>query len=73
MTAAVDAPDEDAVRKALRDARWALTHIFTTHSHFDHVAGQQALKRETNCTIYGPDKERADFPCVDIPVAEGES
>ena len=72
VTAAVDAPDEDAVRKALRDAGWALTHIFTTHSHFDHVAGHQALKRETNCTIYGPEKEARDIPCIDIPVAEGE-
>ncbi|MGA9546291.1 MAG: hydroxyacylglutathione hydrolase [Rhodomicrobium sp.] len=72
VTAAIDAPDEDAVRKALRDAGWALTHIFTTHSHFDHVAGHQALKRETNCTIYGPAKEARDIPCIDIPVAEGE-
>jgi hydroxyacylglutathione hydrolase len=71
-TAAVDAPDGDAVRAALRDAGWALTHIFTTHSHFDHVAGHQALKRETNCTIYGPEREARDIPCIDIPIKEGE-
>jgi hydroxyacylglutathione hydrolase len=72
VTAAVDTPDERAVREALRDAGWALTHIFTTHSHFDHVAGHQALKRETNCTIYGPEKEARDIPCIDIPIEEGE-
>ncbi len=72
VTAAVDAPDAHAVREELRDTGWALTHIFTTHHHFDHVAGHEALKRETNCTIYGPEKEARDIPCIDIPIEEGE-
>ena len=72
VTAAVDAPDEQAVRDELRRAGWALTHIFTTHYHFDHVAGHEGLKRETNCTIYGPEKEARDIPCIDIPIEEGE-
>jgi len=72
VTAAVDAPDEHAVRAELREAGWPLTHIFTTHYHFDHVAGHEGLKRETNCTIYGPEKEARDIPCIDIPIEEGE-
>ena len=72
VTAAIDAPDSRAVLAELREAKWALTHIFTTHSHFDHVAGHQALKRETNCTIYGPAVEARDIPCIDISIEEGE-
>jgi hydroxyacylglutathione hydrolase len=72
VTASIDAPDERAIREALSGAGWALTHIFTTHHHYDHVAGHEALKRETNCTIYGPGKEERDIPCIDIPIEEGE-
>lgn len=72
VTAAIDAPDAEAVRAELRKAGWTLTHIFTTHYHFDHVAGNEALKRETNCTIYGPGKEAHDIPAIDIPIEEGE-
>jgi hydroxyacylglutathione hydrolase len=72
VTASIDAPDAHAIREELSDAGWALTHIFTTHHHFDHVAGHEALKRETNCTIYGPGKEERDIPGIDIPIEEGE-
>ncbi len=72
VTAAVDAPDDNAIREELREAGWALTHIFTTHHHFDHVHGHESLKRETNCTIYGPGKEARDIPGIDIAIEEGE-
>ncbi len=72
VTASIDAPDERAIREELSGAGWALTHIFTTHHHFDHVAGHASLKRETNCTIYGPGKEERDIPGIDIPIEEGE-
>ena len=72
VTAAIDTPDDNAIRQELRDAGWALTHIFTTHHHFDHVNGHESLKRETNCTIYGPGKEARDIPGIDIAIEEGE-
>jgi len=72
VTASIDAPDEEAIRRALRDAGWTLTHIFTTHHHYDHVEGHPGLKRETNCTIYGPGKEARDIPDIDISIEEGE-
>jgi hydroxyacylglutathione hydrolase len=72
VTAAIDAPEEAAVREALQKAGWKLTHIFTTHHHFDHVAGHQALKAETGCTIYGPEKEADKIPGIDVKVKEGD-
>lgn len=73
VTAAIDTPGEQAVREELKRAGWKLTHIFTTHSHFDHVDGHLGLKRETGCTIYGPEKEAKDIPGIDVTVNEGDS
>ena len=72
VTASIDAPEEASVREALQHSRFKLTHIFTTHHHHDHVEGHAGLKRETGCTIYGPVKEAADIPAVDVTVKEGD-
>ncbi|MGO9170614.1 MAG: hydroxyacylglutathione hydrolase [Rhodomicrobium sp.] len=72
VTAAIDAPEENAVRQALRQGGLKLTHIFTTHHHYDHVEGLAGLKRETGCTIYGPAQEAAEIPGIDVSVKEGD-
>jgi len=71
LTASIDAPEEAAVRKALHGAGLMLTHIFTTHHHHDHVEGHVGLKRETGCTIYGPEGEASLIPAIDITVTDG--
>src|ERR1700680_901558 len=70
VTASIDAPEENAVRGALRGAGLKLTHIFTTHHHHDHVEGHLGLKRETGCKIYGPAAEAGDIPGIDETVKE---
>jgi hydroxyacylglutathione hydrolase len=72
VAASIDAPDEAAVREELKRAGLKLTHIFTTHHHFDHVEGHRGLKRETGCKIYGPAKEAQDIPEIDETVKEGD-
>lgn len=72
VAAAIDTPDEDAVRTELTRAGLKLTHIFTTHHHGDHVAGHAGLKRETGCKIYGPAKDRGQIPGMDVEVKEGD-
>ena len=72
VTASIDAPEEDAVREALRKAGLKLTHIFTTHHHHDHVGGHSGLKRETGCKIYGPAPEAAQIPGIDVQVRDGD-
>jgi len=72
VTASIDAPDGAVVRRELENAGWTLTHILVTHHHWDHVQGLQALKRDTNCTIYGPAKEAAEIPTIDVEVHEGD-
>src|SRR5579883_1634581 len=71
VTAAIDTPEEAAVRQELKKSGLKLTHIFTTHHHFDHVESHRALKSETGCTIYGPAKEASEIPGIDVTVKEG--
>jgi hydroxyacylglutathione hydrolase len=72
LTAAIDTPDPAAIRKALDDRGWALTHIFTTHHHNDHTGGHAELKRATGCVIIGPAKEAAKIPGIDQTVGDGD-
>ena len=55
--------DKDAGKKVKRhlDANsWHLGAIFNTHSHADHIGGNQYLQKQTGCAIYAPGIER-DF------------
>ncbi len=72
VVASIDAPDAEAVKRALAEKGWRLTHILTTHYHADHTDGNLALKAETNCTIIGPRAEAAKIPGLDQSVGEGD-
>ena len=55
--------DKDAgkkVKKILDANGWALQAIFNTHSHADHIGGNQYLQKQTDCKIYASGIER-DF------------
>jgi hydroxyacylglutathione hydrolase len=72
-TASIDAPDADAVHRALEDRGWRLSHILTTHHHADHTGGNLALKSATGCKIIGPRAEQAKIPGIDEAVGQGDS
>jgi hydroxyacylglutathione hydrolase len=68
VTLSIDAPEAAAVRQALADRGWTLTHILVTHHHADHTAGIAALKAETKCQVIGPKAESARIPGLDAAV-----
>jgi hydroxyacylglutathione hydrolase len=72
-TAAIDAPEAEPVRAALRSKGWKLTHILVTHHHADHTQGIAPLKSETGCTVIGPAAEAARIPGLDKTVREGDT
>jgi hydroxyacylglutathione hydrolase len=72
-TASIDAPEADAVRRALAAKGWTLTHILVTHHHADHTQGIPALKAETGCTVIGPRDEAAKVPGIDRAVGGGDA
>ncbi len=54
--------DKDAGKRVKRilDANgWTLRAIVNTHSHADHIGGNQYLQKQTGCKIYAPGIERA--------------
>lgn len=62
--------DKDAgkkVKKILDGKGWTLRMILNTHSHADHIGGNQYLQKQTGCRIYAPEIER-DF--TEHPVLE---
>lgn len=73
VTASIDAPEASAVRKALEEKGWSLTHILVTHHHGDHTDGIAALKSETGCTVVGPLSDAGRIPTLDVKLSEGDS
>ena len=73
LTASIDAPDEVVINQALADTGWNLTHIFTTHHHFDHVEGNANLKAKFGCMIIGPKDEADKIPQLDEAYGHGMS
>ena len=71
-TAAIDAPDGEAVLRAVQAKDWVLTHLLITHHHHDHTAGNVLLKKRTGCIVIGPAAEAESVPALDIPVREGD-
>ena len=54
--------DKDAGRKVrqILDANgWRLHAIYNTHSHADHIGGNQYLQKQTGCEIFAPGMECA--------------
>lgn len=61
-TAAIDTPDGAVYSKVLEEKGWTLTHIWSTHHHYDHVGGNQFLMKQfPNVKVYGPATET--IPC----------
>jgi hydroxyacylglutathione hydrolase len=72
-TAAIDAPDADAVIAAAMSQGWELTDLLVTHHHADHVQGLPGLKaRYPKMRVAGPAKEAARIGAIDISLAEGD-
>jgi hydroxyacylglutathione hydrolase len=72
-TAAIDAPDADAVIAAAMSQGWELTDLLITHHHADHVQGLPGLKaRYPKIRVAGPAKEASRIGAIDIALAEGD-
>lgn len=71
-TAAIDAPDAAAVKRALDGKGWRLSHIFVTHHHGDHTGGIPALKAEYGPEVFGPAAEAERIPGLDRIVHDGD-
>jgi hydroxyacylglutathione hydrolase len=72
-TAAIDAPDADAIRAALGRRGWTLTDIFVTHHHADHTEGIPELRQDFALTVTGPKAESKKIKRLDMQVEDGDT
>lgn len=72
LVASIDAPEAGAVEAALQKTGWKLTHILTTHHHWDHTDGNLPLKTTHHCQIIGPRDEADRVPGIDVRVGDGD-
>ncbi len=72
-TLAIDAPEAQAIEKALLVEKSRLTDIFVTHHHSDQTGGCLALQASYRCRITGPAAEAERIPGLTHGVSEGGS
>jgi hydroxyacylglutathione hydrolase len=72
VTASIDAPEAEPVRRALKEKGWKLTHIFVTHHHADHTQGVEALKAESGAMVIGAKADAGRINGLDQTVSEGD-
>ena len=66
----VDAGEAEPVLAAARALKRRITHILTTHHHWDHTGGNAALHRATGAIVLGPADE--PIPACSQPLMGGE-
>jgi hydroxyacylglutathione hydrolase len=71
--AAIDAPEEAPILRALEETGWRLTAILVTHRHGDHVEAIEPLKRRFGACVVAPAKAGSAVPAVDDAVGEGDT
>lgn len=72
-TAAIDAPDAGAILAALKVRGWALTDIFITHHHEDHVEGIPLLVEAFGARVTGPRAEMEKIAGLNVQVEPGDT
>jgi hydroxyacylglutathione hydrolase len=71
-TASIDAGEEAPILAALKETGWALTDIFITHHHSDHIAALSALKQRFGARVVAPLADAHRIPDIDLAVKEGD-
>lgn len=71
-TACIDPCDGAPVLSYLKEHNLNLVAILNTHHHYDHVGGNQYLKEQTNCDIYGFSEDKNRIPGITKTVQDGE-
>ncbi|KFC65424.1 Hydroxyacylglutathione hydrolase [Devosia sp. LC5] len=71
-TAAIDAPETAAIKNALLYRGWALSDIFITHHHIDHVEAIPELKAEYGVRVVGPKAEADKIAGLDELAEAGD-
>lgn len=72
-TAAIDAPDAEPIKAALKAHGWTLSDILITHHHQDHTEGIAALVEAFGAKVTGPAAEAEKIEGLDVRVSPGDT
>jgi hydroxyacylglutathione hydrolase len=72
-TTLIDAPEAGPILAVLRNRGWALTHVFITHHHWDHVEGLAAILAEAPAKVWGNAADAERLPPLDHAFAVGDT
>jgi hydroxyacylglutathione hydrolase len=70
--AIVDASEEGPVREAIRREGVELRAIWSTHHHWDHVGGNEAIARDTGVEVVGHASDATRLPALSRGVETGD-
>src|SRR5262249_54556385 len=71
-TVVVDPSEARPVLAAAQARGWRITHVLSTHHHWDHTGGNLEIKQATNCMVIGPGYDQERIPGIDAGVQEGD-
>ncbi len=71
-TAVIDPAVAAPVQKILNKKGWTLDLILNTHHHWDHIGGNEELKKLSECRIIASEYDKKRIPGVDQPVSSGD-
>ena len=73
LTGVVDPSAAQPLIKVLRDKGWGLDYIFNTHHHWDHIGGNEELKKQfPSIRIFGHQSDQGRIPGQTDGVQDGQ-
>ena len=69
----VDPSEADPIIKYLENTQIKLKFILNTHHHYDHVGGNQKLKKKYGASIVGYEGDKERIPGIDILVNDQQT
>jgi len=71
-TAVVDPSEGKPVLAVARARGWRISHVLSTHHHWDHTGGNLEIKQATDCMVVGPGYDYDRIPGIDAGIEEGD-
>lgn len=71
--AVVDASEADPVRETIEREKVKIVAILSTHHHYDHVGGNEALAAALKVPVYGGEKDKGQLAGMTNPLAHGDT
>lgn len=72
-TGVVDVPEVAPIVDTMTARGWALSDIFITHHHHDHIGGVAELRDATGASVWGAAEDAHRLPALDHALSAGDT